>query len=209
MNSLFEESYENSDIPTDALFHWVWHNENDRYSIDKRSPEYKAIYPLYEFKPCAASQARRLLLVMARVPPYTAMTMKWLRKEGYVAGVVEKWIGRNQEDQESREGWDPKDGQKKPLLGFRKDFLGFIDIIAINGDWTIGVQSTSHKMKAKHIAKIIGTVEAQDWAWSPHRQIWLVTWEKRLVKKGGKAERWYPTVTVIGRKQLGMPVSPF
>ena len=130
---------------------------------------------------------------MAKVPPYTALTMKWLRSQGFVAGVVEKWISRGA----TEEPWDPADGQKKPIMGFRKDFLGFIDIIAIDGTRTIGVQSTSGTMKMQHIKKIYANEHVDSWLNGGIRTIWLVTWTKKLVKRGGKARRWYPLVTEI------------
>lgn len=63
----------------------------------------------------------------------TARSLKHLRKLGYEAEVVEKWI---------------------PGANIRRDFLGFIDIIAIKDDEVIGVQATSGDNVSKRVAKI-------------------------------------------------------
>lgn len=57
---------------------------------------------------------------MAKTSP-TARSLAKLRKEGWVAGVVEKWI---------------------PQTKMRKDLFGFIDIVAVRGGVILGVQAT-------------------------------------------------------------------
>lgn len=60
-------------------------------------------------------------------------TLKRLRDDGWLAEVVERWI---------------------PGANIRKDLWGFVDVLAIRGDETLGVQSTSGANVAARIAKI-------------------------------------------------------
>ena len=71
---------------------------------------------------------------MAKISP-TQNSLKKVRKEGYIAGVVEKWVM----------GAD-----------IRRDLFGFIDILAINkeGGDTLAIQCTSYSNIASHIKKI-------------------------------------------------------
>ena len=141
---------------------------------------------------------------MARIPPYTQMTLKYLRNEGYVAAVVEKWVSRGQ----AQQGWEGGNSEK-PLRGFRQDLFGFIDIIAIDHMFTIAVQSTSGAQLGKHREKIMDNIEARAWLASSSRRIWLVTWTKKLVKRGGKAKRWCARITELRRADLGLIEAPF
>jgi hypothetical protein len=52
----------------------------------------------------------------------TQLTLKWLRDEGYLAEVVEKWL---------------------PGINVRKDLWGWCDIVAIREEETVAVQCTS------------------------------------------------------------------
>ena len=56
----------------------------------------------------------------------TPRSIAWLRERGYVVGNVEKWI---------------------PQIRQRKDLFGFIDLLAVRGDETLGVQVTSSTMR--------------------------------------------------------------
>jgi len=63
----------------------------------------------------------------------TARSLKLLRERGYHAEVVERWI---------------------PGANIRKDFAGFIDIIALKDDHVLAVQATSGSNVAARVAKI-------------------------------------------------------
>lgn len=67
----------------------------------------------------------------------TARSLQHLRKQGYLVGVVEKWIH---------------------VVKQRKDLFGFIDILGVHkereGD-VIGVQATSASNVSKRVAKIV------------------------------------------------------
>lgn len=98
----------------------------------------------------------------------TIRTLQWLKKNGYIACVVEKWI---------------------PRIRKRKDAFGFGDILAFSGDlaeWSaILIQCTSASNMAARLDKINASAEAQAWLASPHRKIWLIGWGKR----GGRGKR--------------------
>lgn len=67
----------------------------------------------------------------------TERSLKHLRRQGYIADVVEKWI---------------------PFVRKRKDLFGFIDILGVHkereGD-VIGVQATSATNVAARVEKIV------------------------------------------------------
>ncbi len=63
----------------------------------------------------------------------TQRSLAELRKRGYLAQVVEKWI---------------------PAVKRRQDLYGFIDILAIRENEVLGVQSTSASNVASRVAKI-------------------------------------------------------
>lgn len=93
----------------------------------------------------------------------------------------------------------------------RKDLFGIIDMIAISAEKTIGVQSTSQGSHDEHIKKLYWwPVEDQDGnrigrtpnlnskAWlSAGRELWLICWAKKKLKRGGVAFRYEPLVTKI------------
>lgn len=94
----------------------------------------------------------------------TQRTMDELRKRGYTVGRVEQW----------RPG---------PNGGFRQDLFGIIDLLAISGDLTIGVQVCGTAWSA-HVKKLLGRdpeyPEAEQavrrWLESPHRYMELWGW---------------------------------
>lgn len=69
----------------------------------------------------------------------TQRTLEVLRAEGWTADVVERWMKM----------------PKHPAGGFRKDFLGLIDIVAVKpGEPVLFVQVTDATSKSSHIAKM-------------------------------------------------------
>jgi len=102
----------------------------------------------------------------------TQRTLALYREKGYSIEIVERWI----------------------MGGFvRKDYLGIIDMIAINETDTIGVQSCGQAWSA-HVKKI--TEECADssrlWLSCPGRRLVLIGWRKMKVKRGGKAVHFVP-----------------
>jgi hypothetical protein len=63
----------------------------------------------------------------------TQLTLKWLRDEGYLAEVVEKWL---------------------PGINVRKDLWGWCDIVAIRDEETVAVQCTSWDNISSRVRKI-------------------------------------------------------
>ena len=79
--------------------------------------------------------------------------------------------------------------------GGKNDLFGFIDIIALDvvGHKIIGVQSTGPNGHAEHRRNILASPRAIDWLCAGGL-IWLVSWRKLLVKRGGKLRTWKPRV---------------
>lgn len=111
----------------------------------------------------------------------TSRTLEALRKDGWTAGVVEKWI---------------------PQRRIRQDFLGCIDIIAIKGEQTLGIQATSVSNQANRMTKLEGHEGAAAWLAGGNRRLEVWGWGKRKLKRGGKAMRWYATVRPVALSDL-------
>ena len=63
----------------------------------------------------------------------TQLTLRELRKRGYTADVVERWVmGAN----------------------VRKDLWGFIDVLALNGKEIVAVQATSYENVSARVKKM-------------------------------------------------------
>ena len=93
----------------------------------------------------------------------TQRSLALLRKDGWTVDVTERWI---------------------PGMNVRKDFLGFVDLIALRGGETLAVQATSDNggNMAARVAKIkaspnLPIVLAAGWA------VCVLGWRK-------KANRW-------------------
>lgn len=71
---------------------------------------------------------------MTRRSP-TSRSLEYLRKQGYLACVVEKWI---------------------PRARIRKDAFDCIDILAVRPGEVLGIQATDRTSVSKRIAKIRG-----------------------------------------------------
>ena len=109
----------------------------------------------------------------------TERTLRWLRKQGYTADVVERRL---------------------PHSFVTKDLFGCLDIVAIKAGslGVLGLQVTS----AAHWAERIAKVEAEPRAKLFHdcgNTIWVVGWAKR--GEQGKRKLWVPTVKVLWHNQ--------
>ncbi len=110
----------------------------------------------------------------------TQRTLEYYRKEGWTCEVIERWI-RN---------------PKHPAGGFRKDWMGFGDILAMGENSIIAIQSCGQAFSA-HNKKI-----TEDEIVSPNAYLWLknggrlllIGWRKIKLKRGGKAMRWQPRI---------------
>jgi hypothetical protein len=79
----------------------------------------------------------------------TKLSLDHLRSMGWIAEVVERWV-------------PSQNGQ------IRRDLWGFIDIVAIRNEVTMGVQTTTRNEMPKRIRKILasenlGAVSAAGW----------------------------------------------
>jgi hypothetical protein len=90
-----------------------------------------------------------------------------LRADGWLVAVVERW---------------------NPYAKIRQDLFGFIDLIAIKGDATLAVQTTSGSNASARVKKIRETQAASVWLESPSRTIIVHGWRKVGAK--GKRKTW-------------------
>jgi hypothetical protein len=114
----------------------------------------------------------------------TQRTLAALRKEGKECGIVERWLAH------------------AGLHGKRVDLFGFIDIIAMDEDGLVAIQSCGQAF-SDHVRKICCTLPDDPdserrlplvklWLRSAPLELW--GWRKVKLKRGGKAERWSPRV---------------
>lgn len=103
----------------------------------------------------------------------TQRTLKYLRDEGYHVGIVERWIQRMQK---------------------RIDLFGIIDLIAMDGEKIVGVQSCGQSF-SEHDKKIMASPETVLWLQSQGR-LMLIGWRKVKKKRGGKQMVWKPRVKI-------------
>lgn len=108
---------------------------------------------------------------------YTQRTLALLRQRGLIVDIAERF-----------NDW----------AGGKNDLFGFIDIVALDveGGQIIGVQSTGPSGHAEHRQKILAEKRAVAWLLAGGL-IWLVSWRKILVKRGGRARMWQPRIELI------------
>ena len=98
----------------------------------------------------------------------TENSLAYLRADGWTAEVVERWI---------------------PGANIRKDLFGFIDIVAVRGSETLGVQTTSNSNVPARVRKIteselLPVLREAGWLIHVHG------WQKKPAVRGGKAQVW-------------------
>ena len=84
--------------------------------------------------------------VVAGVSP-TQNTLKWMRAQGYLSAVVERW---------------------NPHARIRQDLFGIIDVLGVSDEGTLAVQSTSDSNLSARVKKMresehLGTLIAAGW----------------------------------------------
>ncbi len=77
----------------------------------------------------------------------------------------------------------------------RKDFLGFIDVLALNGDETVGIQDTTWGQVSVRKKKILASPLAWEWLQSPQRTIEIIGW-KAPDKEQGRYRWEYKTIPI-------------
>ena len=104
----------------------------------------------------------------------TQRTLRALRQEGCICGIVERW------------------NQHVGPFGIRQDLFGFIDIIALYPSGICAIQSCGQSF-APHIQKIMENEIAPEWIKSSGT-IELWGWRKIKKVRGGKQMVWKPRV---------------
>ena len=110
----------------------------------------------------------------------TQRTLKYLRDAGYYCDMVERWI----------------QNPKHPAGGFRKDYMGFGDILAFSEYSTLLVQSCGQSY-AKHLRDLLTNLNVPLWLANPNRKLILIGWRKVKKVRGGKAMVWKPRIKEI------------
>lgn len=119
----------------------------------------------------------------------TQRTLRELRQQGRVCGIVERWI--------------PRPGRAH---GVRVDLFGIIDIIALDPErGVVGVQSCGQAF-AEHERKFFEerAQECIDWLATPGTVLELWGWRKVKVKRGGKAMVWRPRIRTFTLQDFGV-----
>jgi hypothetical protein len=88
----------------------------------------------------------------------TQRTMDQLRKEGWMIGIVEKW---------------------NHFAKIRQDLFGFIDLVAVKNERTIGVQACNDVDVSPRVNKILDLETANNWLAGGTREIQVWGWRKR------------------------------
>lgn len=116
---------------------------------------------------------------MATTP--TSRTLQWLRDDGWIPAVVERWCSFSRR---------------------RVDLFGFIDIVAIRPGSTgvLGVQATSGSNVASRVRKIKINGISDLWM-GCQNELWVVGWRSVAWKtksgKTAKRPKWEPRVVDI------------
>ena len=105
-------------------------------------------------------------MTVQRTP--SSLNKEALESSGYLVGKTEQWIQRPKQE-----------------FGIRRDLFGWIDMIALNGSLTLGIQVTSRACISDHKKKILEDPKICDSAMTwvsggPYRTGWIVgtDWKK-------------------------------
>ena len=117
----------------------------------------------------------------------TQRTIAYLKNQGIICGVVERWIPN----------------PRMPGGGIRRDLFGFIDIISISkADGIMGIQSCGQDFSG-HYKKITEEKADEVAAWlDSGGKLQLIGWRRVKVKRGGKLMVWEPRIQEITMKDL-------
>jgi hypothetical protein len=99
----------------------------------------------------------------------TQRSLKKARDAGYLAGITEKWV-------------------PFPPPGHRSDLFGFIDLIILQGPYTVAIQTTSGSNLSVRLAKIKAEPRAAQWLDGGTRKIVIHGWRKGGPR--GKRKVW-------------------
>lgn len=97
----------------------------------------------------------------------TQRSKKLLEDAGWFVVITEKW---------------------NPWTKIRQDLFGWMDLLAIKGDETLGVQTTTASHISARVAKIKSIPASALWLASPTRRIVVHGWAKQGPR--GKRKKW-------------------
>ena len=113
----------------------------------------------------------------------TQRTLRALRQEGYICGIVERFL--------SHVG----------PFGIHQDLFGIFDIIAIMPRGICGIQSCSGSKFTEHDRTILESEFSLEWLKAEgHIELW--GWRKVKAKRGGKQMIWKPRLKVYSLKDF-------
>ena len=117
-----------------------------------------------------------------------ALSLRLLKADGYVSGIVERRIG-------------------PPGETVLSDLFGVFDLVAIrrNTPGVLAVQTTSGSNVASRATKVLSSDEAKLWL-SCENRIELHGWRKRKRVRGGRARLWVARVVMLTLNGSGEPV---
>jgi len=87
----------------------------------------------------------------------TQRSLKLLRDRGYLVAITERW---------------------NPFAKLRQDLFGWIDLLAIKGNETLAVQTTTAPNMHARLSKIKSLQSAELWMESPNRKAAVHGWKK-------------------------------
>jgi len=118
----------------------------------------------------------------------TQRSLDYLRKQGFIANVVEQTIHFPDREHPGK------------MKMFKRDLFNLFDILAAApGKGIIGVQTTSRSNQQARIQKIMGTREADIWL-EAGGQIHVHGWA--LAGARGKRKLWEVSVHIMGRDEV-------
>lgn len=106
----------------------------------------------------------------------TQRSLARLRAEGWFVAITERW---------------------NPWSKTRQDLFGFIDLLAIRGNETLAVQTTSDANVSARRTKILGLQASALWMESPSRKLVIHGWSKKGPR--GKRKAWVCRVVEINK----------
>ena len=114
---------------------------------------------------------------------HTERSLRYMRGLNYTCDMVERFIPF-----------------PKPH-GHRLDFLNIIDFIAVDNFKTIGIQSCGSSFAA-HKQKLYEHPNSRIWLANDNRELWLIGWSKRKIKRSGVAFKYMPRIEIITSSEL-------
>ncbi len=131
------------------------------------------------------------------MPSPTSLSLALLRRHGYTAAVVERWIPM------AAPKGAPLPG-RRPAPGIRRDFCGFGDILAFRAGeaGALAIQATSRSNQSSRVKKAKAQPSLYEWLAASNR---FEVWSWKLEEKPGQRPRWKPQRTPVVLTELPAP----